>query len=229
MSRGLARQGMARQGNAITAVILGSRSDIAKRLRPLMLADGWSLWKWTRGRSLVDAPNWDVLICFIGSLAPIGQWTERGIKRGVTMNLMHPLRLLEKLMPRHAENASACFLAGPNPNTVIVGYTAYATGKLGLLKAIEYIDAESEVKVFSLGPGYVKTKIHEPSIAVGVDLSGRGEGTSAEQIYACLKWCITQPKAVIGGRNVCVSDPWGDQLRARLEQNPDLYKLRRAE
>jgi len=156
----------------------------------------------------------------------------RDIRSGVESNLLRPIELLQQLWNRHNSNASVCFLAGPNPNKVMHNYVPYATSKMALLKAVEHMDAEtSDAKLFSLGPGYVPTKIHKSARLAGLgdDFELRGLGTSPERIYSCLKWCIQQPKEVIGGRNICVSDPWGPELAERLKANQDLYKLRRVE
>jgi hypothetical protein len=60
-----------------------------------------------------------------------------------------------------------------------------------------------------------------------------GTGTPHERIYACLRWCMEQSKAVIGGRNIYVpSDGWdkgrsGEELAEALDGHRSLFKLRR--
>ena len=57
-----------------------------------------------------------------------------------------------------------------------------------------------------------------------------GDGTPHDKIYKCLRWCMAQPKGVIGGRNIYIpSDRWGadGMLEEALSQHPALFKLRR--
>jgi hypothetical protein len=107
----------------------------------------------------------------------------------------------------------------------------------------ELLDAESaDTSFFIIGPGVVRTKIHEQTLRAG----GRGganyrkvvnfldstkPGTSHDEVYACLQWCIGAGKSAIGGRNISlVHDAWRDggaALISLLEGDPNLYKLRR--
>ena len=57
-----------------------------------------------------------------------------------------------------------------------------------------------------------------------------------KRVHDCLMWSVAQPKNVIGGRNICVSDKWQPptefnvaDLPYRLYHNPNLFKLRRVE
>jgi hypothetical protein len=87
------------------------------------------------------------------------------------------------------------------------------------------------VKFFALAPGYVRTKIHKATLETNWpnERIARGDdGTSIEKIYDCLKWCIGQPKEVVGGRNICVSD-MRETLAEELKANPSMFKLRRIE
>jgi len=114
----------------------------------------------------------------------------------------------------------------------MAGYSPYNAGKMALLKVCEQLDFETpDAKFFALGPGYVPTKIHKATLDAGWknERIERGGGTSFEKIYDCLKWCISQPKEVIGGRNICVSDNYGPELTAKLSLHPSMYKLRRME
>ena len=182
-------------------------------------------------------PKWDLVLCALGRVFPVGNWWEHDafmFDECVRSNLLLPVKLLRDLWGRRNPGANVCFMAGSNPQKIMPGYLPYNISKMALLKAVEQIDVESaDCKVFALGPGYVKTKIHKATldanwpnerIAVGDD------GTPIEIIWGCLKWCIEQPKETVGGRNICASDAWDDPLfSARLIQHPSLYKLRRIE
>ncbi len=219
------------------AIFLGSDSDIAKGIRPYL--EGWRIYDWNRDVPKPVWPRWDLVICFIGKVQPVGLWwTSNSLEWTATVmdNVIAPISLLRNMWPMRNDKAAVCFLAGSNPNAVDIGYSAYSIGKMALLKACEQLDAESpDAKFFALAPGIVLTKIHRqsrdwpnPKLAKAI---ASGQSTPMERIYKCLQWCLSQPKQVIGGRNVCVSDPWDKEefLASQLALKPNLYKLRRQE
>lgn len=222
-----------------TCLLLGDRSDIAKGLEPLLINDGWRIYGWNRDSvrdPRDDVVTWDLLLSCLGSVAPVGNWWEADeleFARCVESNVLLPQRMLAQLWDRRAPNASVCFMGGSNPQKIMPGYLPYNMSKMALLKAVEQMDAESpDTKIFALGPGYVKTKIHKATLEANWpnERIARGDaGTPIETIYECLKWCLDQKKEVCGGRNICASDPFGPQLAALLEANPSMYKLRRVE
>jgi NAD(P)-dependent dehydrogenase (short-subunit alcohol dehydrogenase family) len=217
------------------AIILGDRSDIAQQLIPMLKADGWEIEGWNRDSTSISNEPWDLVICMLGRVAPVGFWAEINWEDTLFSNLTLPIRLLRIVWSKRNPGASVCFFAGANPNKPMENYSAYSVGKMALLKACEHLDLESpDVKFFALAPGVVLTKIHQATIQAGIknerlQRAQREGGVPVERIYACLKWCIAQPKEVIGGRNICVSDKWDNLLAHRLMENQNLFKLRRCE
>lgn len=218
--------------------MLGSDSDIAKGLAPLLEADGWIIEGWQRGLTWPVGERWDLAIVALGRVAPVGHWTQADDSdwdRTMDANVLLPIRLLRHIWARRNPGASVCCLAGSNPNMIMPGYSSYNISKMALLKAVEQIDAESpDAKIFALGPGIVLTKIHEPTLVAGwhnpklVLAMHEKRSVPFPLIYQCLRWCIDQPKDVIGGRNLCVSDAWDRTYLSKwLESNPNLFKLRR--
>lgn len=127
-------------------------------------------------------------------------------------------------------------MAGSNPQKIMTGYCPYNVGKMALLKFVEQIDHEEEgVTIFALGPGYIPTKIHQATLDAKWpnERIARGGGNTFEQVYETLKWCLSQPKEVVGGRNICVSDVMNDiitgNLKDFLEAYKHMFKLRRWE
>ena len=229
-----------------TVIILGDRSDIAKGLAPFLEADGWTVHGWNRDSGPLLTVTWDLVICALGWVAPVGDWflqRHDEFAECVQSNLLTPIRLLKELWlhrrivmtPTGIEGANVCFLAGSNPQRIMPGYLPYNLSKMALLKAVEQIDYESpDCKVFALGPGYVKTKIHKATLDAhwpNERIARGDDGTPIERIWECLKWCISQPKEVVGGRNIAASDPWDSNqfLSNTLASNPSMYKLRRME
>lgn len=226
----------------MNCIILGDRSEIAQGLKPLLEADGYHVTGWNRDtpRKYLNRyfPQWDLLICAIGSVAPVGHWSEvtsEAWAESVRVNCILPIQLLRECWHNHKPGASVCFLAGANPNRAGPNYSAYYTGKMALLKAIETIDAETpDAKFFALAPGIVFTKIHQPTYDSGIPNPGLEErkakgGTPIPKIYERLKWCISQPKDVVGGRNICVSDDVERYMLHPWNWTDATFKLRRME
>ena len=221
------------------AIILGSLSDIALEIMPRLVEDNWDVWGWNRNTPSVDEfPRWNLMVIALGRVAPVGYWWENEGSEWdacVRSNVLLPMRLLRRLWPLHEPYARICFMAGSNPQKIMPGYSAYHFSKMGLLKLVEQLDAETpDATFFALGPGYVPTKIHAATLAqtaIRNERIERGGGTAHEDIYECLKWCIEQPKDIVGGRNICVSDPWrqGAVFSFHLEQSQSKMKLRRVE
>lgn len=220
-------------------VLVGDRSDLAKALLPFLEADGWLVRGWNRDSKCLPGVQWDLFLCALGRVAPVGNWWKQSgaeVNECFQANLLVPLGLLQAMWSRRNAGASVCFMGGSNPQKIMPGYLAYNCAKMSLLKAVEQIDHESQdAKVFCLGPGYVKTKIHNATLAANWpnERIARGDdGTPIERIYGCLKWCISQNKAVVGGRQICASDPWDQELNRMaitLLERPDMFKLRRIE
>lgn len=226
-----------------TCIILGDRSDIASALRPMLEEDGWKVIGWHRGNS-IPALHWDLMLIAVGAVAPVGHWWELDEPQLITCidsNLILPLTYLRRMWHQHNPGAYVCWLAGSNPNTIMDGYSAYNISKMAVLKAVEQLDHESpDCTFFALGPGTILTKIHDATIDAQwpnpkldmamLNVLERSPSKAVPRVYECIKWCLKQPKSVIGGRNICVSDPWDaspEALAAELDKDQDAYKLRR--
>jgi NAD(P)-dependent dehydrogenase (short-subunit alcohol dehydrogenase family) len=132
-------------------------------------------------------------------------------------------------------------LAGGGTNNPMTNYSAYCAAKIALIKMCELIDdEEAGINAFIIGPGFVRTRIHEETLRAGA-AAGAGldktraflatPGSSHDHIYSHMTWCIAQGRAVAGGRNFStVHDPWrggGAALAADLKLDPDAFRLRR--
>ncbi len=87
----------------------------------------------------------------------------------------------------------------------------------------------------------MRTKIHDQTLKaesraganqrrVEEFLRSKDPGTSHDDIYACLRWCMSAGKGVVGGRNISlVHDAWKDgaALGQWLAGVSNRYKLRR--
>ena len=210
------------------AVILGSNSDIAKAIIPMLEADGYEVHQWHTGKKM-KWPQWDLAVITIGKVAPVGLWHDVDIHHwqlNIFNNLTAPFLKLRSIWSKRNLWATVIWFAGSNPQKIMDGYSAYNTSKMAVLKLVEQLDHESpDCKFIAFGPGYVKTKIHQATLDAkwpNERIERGDEGNSMEDIYKAMRWCIEQPKRNIGGRNICVSD-MGKMITG------DFGKLRRVE
>lgn len=190
--------------------------------------------------------RWDVLVICPGTMNPIGPFSSCDIdewEKGVSVNLLSPLRIVSGLLDSRRKSKAmplVVFFAGGGVNGAPINYSSYTTSKIALIKAVELLDAEFEDVRFSIiGPGWVKTKIHQETLSASerakssanetrrrLDL---GDFNSMDKVIKCVDWLLNAPKIIIGGRNFSVvHDRWGDaQLEASLRDDNNMYKLRR--
>lgn len=229
------------------AIILGANSDIGKEISKRLMKDGWNIFSVYRDSGEWPIGGWDLVVCCIGVLNPIGKFFETDQNEwesNVESNTLIPLRQLRWIWRDKRPNASVCFFSGAGTSNSARTYSAYSAAKIMLYKMTELLDDEEpDCKFFILGPGMVRTKIQEQTLRAGSKADNfervskfmsdgdklHGTGTSHDRIFDCLKWCISLPKEVIGGRNIYVPDPFGPELEAKLKYNPRYYKLRRHE
>lgn len=225
------------------AIILGIGSDIGRELGERLRADGWHVTGY-RHNELLQFEAWDLVVCCYGKLEPIGSfWKMKASKweRALYVNALLPLRQVRALYPHREPGASVCLFSGAGAGGPAPTYSAYAASKVMLTKMVELMDDESpDCKFFILGPGMVRTKIHEQTLTAGARAANyqrvvefgwsTDKGTSHDDIYACLMACAAAPKAAVGGRNICVHlDDWSrlGELADGGVPDPDTFKLRR--
>lgn len=212
-----------------TVIVLGSKSDIAQALKPMLEADGYKVYGWARGESL-PMHNWDLIIITMGRVAPVGMWWSLDPAEWmecVDSNLITPFTKLQTLWTLRNKNATVIWFGGSNPQKIMPGYSPYHASKMAVLKLVEQLDHETpDCKFVAFGPGYVKTKIHKATLEAGWpnDRIERGDnGNSMDEIYHVMMSIVASKKEMVGGRNICVSD-WGTDISMK-----DFGKLRRRE
>ncbi len=191
---------------------------------------------------------WDIFISCVGSMEPIGKFFEMDFdkwEQSVLVNSMSQLRFLHQIYPyrRKGKTCHVVFFAGGGTNNPFTNYSAYCAAKIMLIKMGELLDDENkDLNIFIIGPGWVRTKIHDQTLnsrsSAGCNynrtlkfLNSKNPGTDYQDIYDCINWCIGQGVAVSGGRNFSVvHDHWrngGIALARQLRAAPDKFKLRR--
>ena len=190
---------------------------------------------------------WCKLIIAPGLLTPISpflfsnfeQWSE-----SIFVNFTNQLRIVHHLLPiRNLENVLGplvLFFAGGGTNNATLNYSAYTVSKIGLIKMCELLDAEIPDTRFSIiGPGWVKTKIHENTLnnqkTAGLNFEEtlrrykNDDFTPIRKVLDCCDWVVNSPREIVSGRNFsAANDDWGSEyLNKQLISDKNMYKLRR--
>lgn len=195
-----------------------------------------------------SAITWDLWISSIGLLEPIGPFFDVDFnqwKNSVLINCIHPLGLLRQMwnFRDRKRKVDVAFFAGAGTNGTATNYSAYCASKILLIKMIELLADECpDGNFFIIGPGMVKTRIHEQTLNASKNagqnlekvltfLQNSGSGTSYEEIFECINWCVDAGSNVISGRNLALAgDSWasdGEKLKTKLINNTEIFKLRR--
>ena len=191
--------------------------------------------------------QWNVLISAPGLLSPIGPFFEldfQSWENSIITNSTAQLRVLHTLYGNRDQNSCSkvVFFAGGGTNSAFDNYSAYCLGKLMLIKIVELLDSEyANIQASSIGTGWVDTKIHQQTLKAGTAAGSNltktktflqaesGVGTSLDEVFDCVQWCLNAPREAVGGKNFSlVHDAWHDpEFIAQLIEKKDSFKLRR--
>ncbi len=186
---------------------------------------------------------WDILVLGAGTLDPVGPFEETDFKaweKGIQANFLKPLEFLHTLLPFRGSSPTVLFFAGGGTNNAVKNYSSYTLSKIALIKMVELLDAEMpDTRFVIVGPGFVKTKIHEQTLQAGEKAGDSLERLQQkmrdeqfipmEKVVTCCHWLATTACRGVNGRNISVAfDPWeSPELQEALQIDPDMYKLRR--
>ena len=190
--------------------------------------------------------KWNLFISCIGTQNPVGEFTDVIMDKwveGIAENSTYQIAALIKAIKYRSQNhiPSVIFFAGGGTNSATPFYSAYTIGKISLIKSIELLDSEiKDVKFSILGPGWVKTKIHNSTLIAkekaGLNykktiemMNSEKDFNSMEKVIADTLKLISLPKELVGGRNFSsVHDEITIENLKRLKSlDNDFYKLRR--
>jgi NADP-dependent 3-hydroxy acid dehydrogenase YdfG len=196
-------------------------------------------------------PVWDNLIFATGTQEPVGDFSELEFdnwQKGFDINFTNQLKILHKLLPKRrlysveSRFPTVLFFAGGGTNGSVQHYSAYTIAKIALIKMCEILNSEIDDTKFSIiGPGWVKTKIHLPTIKDGgekskenhlktIEMMASDACTPMQDVVDSCNWILNTNSRLLSGRNFSsLNDCWDSPaLLAALGQNPDMYKLRRS-
>lgn len=190
---------------------------------------------------------WDYLVLCAGTMEPVGAFAEGNFaqwEKSLEVNFTRQVQFVHELLPSRNKQGGhspvVLFFAGGGTNNATVNYSAYTVSKIALIKICELLDAEvPDTNFVIVGPGWVKTKIHQATLKAGpkaganyqktiFKLAG-DECTPMEKVLDCCDWVIKADRRVVSGRNFSVVfDKWGSApLTRKLLEDPHMYKLRR--
>ena len=244
-------------------VLLGSNSDICKefiktlndddeiitlsRSNPCDIKLDWeSDFKLFTNEDFIKLRDWDVLISFIGSqdpIGPIGKLDAFEIIKGININFSYQFAAIANLINSRKKNSitKIILFAGAGTNNAPKNYSIYITSKIALIKFTELIHSEYEdIYTTIMGPGWVKTKIHNSTLKQKRDLAPESfdetnrrfrenDFNSMNLVTRCLRVIINEKTRAFAGKNISTQyDRWDDkEFLKKLELNDDVYKLRR--
>lgn len=188
--------------------------------------------------------SWDILVFLPGQLEPIGNFEQVNFdswEESVQINCLRPLRILHCLLPYKNPHSTVLFFAGGGVNNAPKNYSSYTFSKVALIKMCELLDEEmSNTHFMILGPGWVKTKIHEQILNAGYKNAGesyrrtlekfsKNEFVPMEQVIQACDWMVENSSNIISGRNFTIpKDGWDTKkLLEALSKDDHMYKLRR--
>jgi len=192
-------------------------------------------------------PCWDALVMCPGTQKPVGAFIECRFhewEASLRVNFTSQMYIIHELLATRRVGRTpepiVLLFAGGGTNNAPVNYSAYIISKIALTKMCELLDAEIlDTRFAIVGPGWVKTKIHEATLMAGIraganyqrtkeKLAGN-ECTPMGTVLDHLDWLVQARRQVVSGRNFSVVfDEWGtEELEKRLVEEPDMYKLRR--
>lgn len=197
-------------------------------------------------KQIDNIPKWNYLIVSAGTQNPIGRFENINFKSwrdGFNINFINQLELLHVLLNKRIKSKKnsprVLFFAGGGTNNATVNYSSYTIAKIASIKMVELLDEEIKDTVFSiLGPGWVKTKIHQETLNnkkkseanyyKTLDVFNKNSFFPMEKLITCIDWILNEKKEIVAGRNFsAVHDPWNKKEIQDIVKNENNFKLRR--
>lgn len=159
--------------------------------------------------------NWETLVLASGTQNPIGSFRNLDFddwRLSMEVNFIGQVEFMHGALKTGKADASVIYFAGGGTNGTVDLYSAYTIAKIASIKLCELLDSEEpEMKFCILGPGWVRTKIHNETLQAG-ELAGPNfqktkemlrSGTFVEMshVVSCVDWLISAPREAVGGRN----------------------------
>ncbi len=180
-----------------------------------------------------------------GPIGPVVQVDPDAWFDAVRINLFGTFLVAREACRRmvdHRVAGSIVLLSGGGAATPFPNYTAYACGKVAVVRLAETLAAEvaeAGIRVNAVAPGFVATRLHDQTLAAGESLAGsfvdktRAElakgGVPASVAARTVAFLLSSEAAGITGRFVAAPYDGWEQWPAHAAQiaGSDLFTLRR--
>lgn len=197
-----------------------------------------------------DAGHVDALICCAGAYGPIGpfhQLSGDAWLQALRVNLFGTFLAAKHFVPLMGgvANARIITFSGGGAFSPLPRYSAYAASKAAVVRLTETMAEELKplgISVNGVAPGFVKTEIHDATLAAGPEASGEEfyDATRAkldkgavpiEVPVACARYLLSEAADGLTGKTLSASfDPWDSPAFLQYMREiaaSDLYTLRR--
>ena len=185
--------------------------------------------------------DWNYIIFCNGNLDPIGKFKDLDFKeweKSININCISTTKILNHLFKNNKRKRKVLFFAGGGTNNAVSYYSAYILSKIFLIKFCELLDfEENKISTCILGPGWLNTKIHKPTLKSKIKLKNksktkkvliRNDEKKFLKLIRCVDW-IFKNMEKLSGRNLSLDhDKWGtNKILMKFKKNINIYKLRR--
>lgn len=185
--------------------------------------------------------DWETIIFCNGDLNPIGKFTKIDFKKwekSIHVNCLSVTNIISQITKNNKKKRNLIFFAGGGTNNAVSDYSAYTLSKIFLIKFTELIAfEEKKIRTCILGPGWVNTRIHKPTLnfkeklknkSMAKKVAKRDDRKKMLKINRCVDWILNNID-ILSGRNISLDhDNWGEKkLLDKLKKNNHIYKLRR--
>lgn len=192
----------------------------------------------------------DAVICCAGAYGPIGaiarvdsgEWW-----RALQANLFGTFLTVKEFIPLLAKRKGARIItfSGGGAFNPLPNYSAYAVSKAGIVRLTETLAEELKslgIAVNGLAPGFVRTEIHDATMAAGPELAGQAfyemtqaklrEGSVPVDVPVdCVRFLLSSAADGLTGKTLSASfDPWREPAFASAVEalnRSELYTMRR--
>jgi NAD(P)-dependent dehydrogenase (short-subunit alcohol dehydrogenase family) len=190
------------------------------------------------------AHGWDALVVCPATMLPISSFEKADIEAWIesfSLNFLSIARFMHGALQfkSHVGKPVVINFAGGGSNSAPHNVSAYVSAKIALTKLTELLAAENTMVKFTiLGPGWVKTKIHNEMLgspdASDIQISetkrrlAEGDFVPMDRILFCCDWLLKSGLEVSGRNFSAEYDLIGNnELTDFLISNENFYKLRR--
>lgn len=191
-----------------------------------------------------EAHGWDALVVCPATMLPIAPFEKTDIDtwmESFSINFLSIVQLLHGALQFRSSSGKPVVInfAGAGSNNAPHNLSAYVSSKIALVKLTELLAAENPDVNFSiLGPGWIKTKIHNEMLFAPFANDDQlletrrrldeNDFVPIERVLFCCDWLLNSGSEVSGRNFSAANDSIGDtELIDFLKSDENFYKLRR--